>query len=43
MCTPDCVAGVVAEAIQGEGAVPLADGYLSAVYQAGPQAGCFGL
>ena len=36
-CTPGRVAGFVAETIQGVGgSVPLADGYLPAVYQARP-------
>ena len=43
MCTPDCVAGVVAETIAGGGTVPLANDHLPTVDQAGPRAGCFGL
>jgi len=36
-CTPGRVAGFIAEAIQGVGgSVPLADGYLPAVYKARP-------
>lgn len=39
-CTPGRVAGFVAETIQGVGgSVPLADGYLPAVYQARPARG----
>jgi len=38
-CTPGRVAGFIAEAIQGVGgSVPLADGYLPAVYKARPPA-----
>ena len=43
-CTPGRVAGFIAETIQGVGGtVPLANGYLPAVYQAGLRVGRFGL